>query len=243
MRTRKLVGLAVLVSLSGAFGDRVMAPPGTNSLYEYREGSREGIGKFYCGRELARVMGHEAADWLERPERNTEEDTDRLVDALRFKPGELVADLGAGTGYVTRRIARRVSPGGRVYAVDIQPEMLVQLTNRLTGIGLTNVTPVLGTEREPRLPTASVDTVLLVDVYHELEFPREMMDAICRALKPGGRVVLVEFRAEDPDVPIKPLHKMTEAQVKRELAVGPCEWVETIRILPWQHIIVFRKRG
>lgn len=242
MHFRIWVCLSGLVGLSSAFCGQAVEPP-TNSLYEYREGSRDGIGKFHCGREIARVMGHEAADWLERPERNTEEDTDRLMDALRFKPGEIVADLGAGTGYVTRRVARRVSPGGRVYAVDIQPEMLVQLTNRLTSIGLTNVTPVLGTEREPRLPTASVDTVLLVDVYHELEFPREMMDAIGRALKPGGRVVLVEFRAEDPDVPIKPLHKMSEAQVKRELALGPWEWVETIRLLPWQHIIVFRQRG
>lgn len=243
MRTWNLVCLVVLPILSWALVGQAVEPPATRSVYEHRDGSRDGIGKFYCGREIARVMGHEAADWLERPERNEEENTELLVDALRFKPGEIVADLGAGTGYVTRRIARQVSPGGRVYAVDIQPEILGLLTNRLAGIGITNVTPVLGTGQDPRLPVAGVNTVLMVDVYHEFEFPREMMDAICRAVKPGGRVVLVEFRAEDPDVPIKPLHKMTEAQVKRELAPWPLEWIETLRLLPWQHIIIFRKRG
>jgi tRNA A58 N-methylase Trm61 len=171
MRTRILVCLVVFVTLSGALGGRAVEPPATNSVYESREGSRDGIGKFHCGREIARVMGHEAADWLERTERETEENTTLLVDALRFKPGEIVADIGAGTGYVTRRIARKVSPGGCVYAVDIQPEMLEQLTNRLAGIGITNVTPVLGIQRDPRLPAAGVDTVLMVDVYHECNRP------------------------------------------------------------------------
>lgn len=212
----------------------------TNTVYEQRAPSQDGIGKFYRGRKIARVMGHEAAGWLERPERGQEERPDLLVNSLQFKPGEIVADIGAGTGYFTRRIARKVVPG-RVYAVDIQQEMLLQLSNRLARLNITNVVPVLGSERDPRLPEAAVDTVLMVDVYHEFEFPQEMMESVCRSLKPGGRVVFVEFRAEDPQVPIKPLHKMSEAQVKKEMASWPLEWSETLKVLPRQHIIVFRK--
>jgi ubiquinone/menaquinone biosynthesis C-methylase UbiE len=138
-------------------------------------------------------------------------------------------------------MAPRVSPGGRVYGVDIQPEMLELLGQGTRKAGLTNVVPVLGTVTDPRLAADSIDLALLVDVYHEFDHPREMMLAIRRALKPGGRVVLVEFRAEDPKVPIKRLHKMSEAQARREMAAVPLEWVETIGVLPWQHILVFRK--
>jgi SAM-dependent methyltransferase len=214
---------------------------GTNRYEFRRDHNPDGIGKFYLGREIAHVMGHEGANWLERPERATEENSEKLVEELNLKPGEVVADIGAGSGYYSRRLARKVAPGGRILAVDIQPEMLVLLTNRAVAEGLTNIVPVLGTVTDPKLPAGSVDLALLVDVYHEFDFPYEMIQALCRSLKPGGRVVFVEFRAEDPKVPIKPVHKMSEAQVKKEMAVQPLEWVETNEVLPWQHIIVFRK--
>src|SRR5229473_1700198 len=196
----------------------------------------DGTGKFYMDREIAQVMGHQGADWLERPERDAEEHTEKLMQQLAIKPGAVVADIGAGTGYISWRLAPLVGARGKVLAVDIQPEMLDLLTNRMAALGITNVVPVLGTERDPHLPVASVDLVLMVDVYHEFDFPYEMMSAICRSLKPTGRVVFVEFRAEDPGVPIKPVHKMTEAQVRKEMSVQPLRWRETIEVLPRQHI-------
>jgi SAM-dependent methyltransferase len=212
--------------------------------YEFRPvHSPDGIGKFYMGREIALVMGHQAADWLERPERDEEEHTERMVELLGVKPGEVVADIGAGTGYFSRRLAQKVGDQGTVYAVDIQQEMLDLLTNTMAELKITNVKPVLGTIADPKLPRASVDVVLMVDVYHEFSEPYEMMDAICRCLKPAGRVIFVEFRGEDPSVPIKPVHKMTEAQVRKEMAVHPLRWVETIKILPRQNIIVFKRTG
>ena len=220
-----------------------------------------GIGKFYMGREIAHVMGHEAADWLERPERQKEERTDLLVPALKLKPGDAVADIGCGSGYYTRRLAKvvaepltpslspsdgeRVAEGrlrGIVYAVDIQQEMLDLLTNKLAAEKIFNVKPVLGTITDPKLPAASADLILLVDVYHEFDHPFEMVAAMCRALKPGGRIVFVEYRAEDPDVPIKRVHKMSEAQVRKEMSVQPLDWVETIETLPQQHMIMFRQK-
>lgn len=219
------------------------APPASTNFYERRAAhDPNGIGLFYMGREIAHVMGHQAADWLERPEREQEENTQLLIESLKFKPGENVADIGAGTGYLTRRIAKKVSPGGRVFAVEIQQEMLDQLTNKLAGLGITNVVPVLGTITDPKLPTNSMDTIIMVDVYHEFDHPFEMTAAMSRALKPGGRMVFVEFRAEDQNVPIKRVHKMSEAQVRKEMGPHPLVWKETIRVLPWQHVIVFTRR-
>jgi SAM-dependent methyltransferase len=212
-------------------------------LYTYREEhDPNGIGKFFMGREIAYVMGHQAADWLERPSREAEEKTSRLLPLLKLKPGDQVADIGAGTGYLTRHMAGLVSPGGRIFAVDIQPEMLVLLTNKLSRAGITNVVPVLGEILDPKLPPASLDFIIMVDVYHEFSHPYEMTVAMCRALKTGGRLAFVEFRKEDPLVPIKEVHKMSEAQVRAEMALHPLEWVETLRDLPSQHLIVFRKR-
>jgi SAM-dependent methyltransferase len=217
-------------------------PPTTR--YETRaEHDPNGIGKFYMGREIAHVMGHQAADWLERPERGQEERPDLLVPALKLKQGDAVADIGAGTGYYTRRLAKAVGTNGVAYAVEIQQEMLDVLTNKLAAEKILNVKPVLGTVTDPKLPAAALDLILTVDVYHEFEHPFEMVEAMCRALKPGGHMVFVEFRGEDPNVPIKLVHKMTEAQVRKEMAVHPLEWVETIGTLPRQHIIVFRKKG
>src|SRR5881394_1041014 len=221
------------------------APSSTNSIrYEYRqEHDPNGIGKFYLGREIAHVMGHQAADWLERPEREREEKPDLLLQALKLKPGEVVADIGAGTGYYSWRLARLVGEKGLVYAVDIQQEMLDLLDKKMAERKITCVKGVLGTVTDPKLPSRSVDLVLMVDVYHEFDHPFEMMEAICKALKPGGRVVFVEFRAEDPKVPIKEVHKMSEAEVRKAMSVQPLEWVETIATLPWQHVIVFRNKG
>jgi ubiquinone/menaquinone biosynthesis C-methylase UbiE len=211
--------------------------------YVYRqEHDPNGSGKFYMGREIALVMGHQGADWLERAEREAEEKPELLIEALKLKVGDRVADIGAGTGYLARRLATRVGQPGTVYAVEIQPEMLVILTNKMAQLGITNVKPVLGTITDPKLPAASVDLILMVDVYHEFSHPYEMMRAICQALKPDGRVAFVEYRGEDPDVPIKLVHKMTEAQVRKEAAVHPLMWEETIKTLPRQHIILFRKK-
>ena len=215
-----------------------------DSRYETRsEHDPNGIGKFFMGREIAHVMGHQAADWLERRTREQEERTDLLIPALKLKPGNAVADIGCGTGYYTRRLVSAVGTNGVVYAVDIQPEMLELLTNKLATDKIFNVKPVLGTTTDPKLPVASVDLILMVDVYHEFDHPFEMVTSMCRSLKPGGRMVFVEFRGEDPDVPIKAVHKMTEAQVRKEMSPHPLEWVETISTLPQQHIIVFRRKS
>jgi ubiquinone/menaquinone biosynthesis C-methylase UbiE len=252
------VGRPVVISMLWGFGLAVssVCAAETNSTptppaprYEIRaQHDPNGIGKFYLGREIADVMGHEAADWLERPERQHEERTDLLVPLLKLKPGDTVADIGAGTGYYTRLLAKTVGansptgPAGLVYAEDIQPEMLDILTNKMAAAGIRNVQPVLGTITDPKLTRGALDLILLVDIYHEFDHPFEMAEAMCQALKPGGRLVFVEFRGEDPAVAIKLVHKMTEAQVRKEMAVQPLEWVETIRALPQQHIIVFRKK-
>jgi FkbM family methyltransferase len=210
--------------------------------YETRaEHDPNGIGKFYMGREIAQVMGHQGADWLERPERAEEEAPDKLVNLLELKPGENVADIGAGTGYMSWRIAKKIAPAGRVYAVDIQPEMLDQLRDKMRERKITNVEPVHGSISDPKLPAAAMDLAIMVDVYHEFSEPRQMMEGILRSLKPGGRVAFVEYRAEDPNVPIKRVHKMSEAQVKKEAAAVGLEWVKTIEELPRQHLIIFRK--
>jgi SAM-dependent methyltransferase len=203
--------------------------------------SPDGIGKVYAGREIARVMSFHGAEWLERPERAEEERPELLLSALELKAGMKVADIGAGTGYYSWRMAQRVGAGGTVYAVDIQPEMIKLLEEQMSRRGAVNVKAVLGTPTDPGLPPAGIDLALMVDVYHELEYPHEMLAAIVRALKPGGRLVFVEFRSGDASVPIKPLHTMTEAQVRKEAAVHALQWVKTARDLPWQNAVVFRK--
>lgn len=227
-----------------AFAFAAPLPAEEAPRYETREDhDPNGIGKFYMGREIARVMGHQAADWLERPEREEEEKTDVLVEALKFREGEVVADIGCGSGYVSRKIAKKVGETGVVYGVDIQPEMLELLAKRMAMFRIHNVKPVMGTTADPKLPPASCDTMIMVDVYHEFDQPFEMIQSMVAALKPGGRIVFVEYRGEDPSVPIKRVHKLTEAQVKKEMTAQSLEFAETIGILPRQHIIVFRKTG
>jgi precorrin-6B methylase 2 len=233
--------------LLNVFGDAhtgystALTQPSANYTWRQRH-DPDGIGKLYCGREIARVMGHEAAGWLERPEREAEENPRLLLAALQIQPGSTLADIGAGSGYLTRRLAGLTGPKGRVYAVDIQAEMIDLLSRNLAELGITNVVPVLGTTTNANLPAESVDLALLVDVYHEFSHPYEMMASICQALRPGGRVVLVEYRAEDPAVPIKRLHKMSQAQARQELAAQPLTWVKSIEVLPRQHILVFARK-
>lgn len=233
--------LALLALLAAGVGT-LFAQNGPR--YETRDPhDPDGIGKVYCGREIAQVMGHQGADWLERPERETEENPDAVLQALACRPGDHVADIGCGTGYFAWRLAGKVGSKGKVYGVDIQPEMLDLLARRMKDRGVTNVVGVLGTDQDPKLPAGALDLVLMVDVYHEFDHPFEMMQGIVRALKPGGRVAFVEYRGEDPQVPIKPLHKMTEAQVRKEMEALPLAWVETVRTLPRQHLMVFRKKA
>lgn len=204
--------------------------------------TRDGLGKYYFGREIAHYMSHLGAPWLDRPEREEEERPDLVISSLQLNPGDRVADLGCGTGYFSSRLAKAVGPDGVVYGVEIQAQMLTILDKRMKEQGITNVVGVLGTIDDPKLPEP-VDLVLIVDVYHEMSHPAEMIAAVCKRLKPGGRIAFVEYRGEDPGVPIKPLHKMTEAQIKREMTVQPLDYVETVASLPRQHLVIFRKRA
>lgn len=237
-RRRLLLAMLALPVVVPPFAEaRDSAPP-----YAQVRASPDGIGKTYMGREIARVMGWQGASWLEREERETEERPDLLIAGLGLKSGLVVADIGAGTGYHARRMARLVGPSGHVHAVDLQPEMIKLLRASIAKQGLGNVTPVLAALTDARLPPALLDLAVMVDVYHEFEFPEEMVASIVRALKPGGRLVYVEYRAEDPRVPIKALHKMSEAQVRREAARHPLQFERSIDGLPWQHALVFRRR-
>jgi len=212
--------------------------------YEYRPGSFDGTGKWFLDREIAHFMSHQGAPWLEREERETEEAPNRLVSALGLKPGNQVGDVGAGSGYLTWRMARVVGPTGKIYANDIQPEMIAFLRTNLSVRGITNVVPVLGTTTDPRLPDNTLDLILLVDVYHECDHPWEMTRRMTDVLKPGGRLVFVEYRGEERWIPIKPLHKMTANQVRKEMALHPrLEFLENLTNLPRQHILIFQKKA
>jgi SAM-dependent methyltransferase len=238
--------LALSLTLPACARDRSPPPAATpppaaaGQVYTETEASPDGIGKVYEGREISFVMGHLGAGWLERPTREAEERTDLLLDNLPLEADDVVADIGAGTGYFSLPIAARV-PEGRVLAVDIQQEMLDIIANRTKSAGIPNVEPLLATETDPRLPPGTVDLVLLVDAYHEFSHPREVMTGIVKGLKAGGRLVLIEYRGEDPSVPILALHKMTQAQARKEMAVVGLEWLETKDVLPQQHFMIFRK--
>jgi len=217
---------------------------GAGAAARYTEGpaTADGTGRFHEGREIAHVMGWQAAPWLERSEREQEEGTSILLRELDLKPGMVVADIGAGSGYLSRRMAPRVAPGGRVIATDIQPQMLAMLKELAADARYANIEPLQSAATDARLPEGSVDLAIMVDVYHELEFPYETLETLVRGLKPQGRLAFVEYRGEDPDVPIKTLHKMTERQIRREAELHGLTWERTSRRLPWQHLVIFRKR-
>lgn len=208
--------------------------------YTYKTPSRNGTGKYYLGREISYVMGHLAAGWLERPEREREENVSQAIENMDIQPDEHIADIGAGSGYYTFRMARQ-APAGKVYAVDIQPEMLSIMRRKIAEEGIENVALVQASETSPQLAENSVDLVIMVDVYHELSHPQEVMQEIVKALKPDGRFVLLEYRMEDPVVPIKVLHKMSEKQAVREMKAVGLRLRENIDNLPWQHCMVFVK--
>lgn len=213
----------------------------SSTVYEQRAiHSPDGIGKYYMGREIAKFMGHTGAGWLERPSREAEEQPSTLINSLNLQADDVVADIGAGTGYISLKIAPLLT-AGKVFAVDIQPEMLEILEFLKQEKNITNVEPILATSDNPHLPPASVDLALMVDAYHEFEYPREVMQGIFKALKPGGRVVLVEYRGENPFIMIKRLHKMTQKQVREEMATVGLTWRETKNVLPQQHLMVFEK--
>ena len=231
-----LVTLALLLAPLQTQADTQNA----DRYYKVGAASRDGIGKFYMGREISHVMGHQGAGWLERPSREREERTDVLLQKIAFAETDHVADLGAGTGYFSFPIARQVT-AGKVLAVDVAPEMLALIDQRKKSLDVKNIETVLATESNPNLPSASVDAVLMVDAYHEFSHPREVMDAVVYGLKPGGLVILVEYRGEDPSVPIKRLHKMTQQQAKKEMAAVGLKWLRTDNYLPQQHVMIFTK--
>jgi len=208
--------------------------------YTVKPGDPNGINKWYMGRQIAHVMSHFGIEWLERKEREMEENTTQLLKNLAVQPGTVIADIGAGSGYHSALLSKMVG-NGKVYAVDVEPEMIAYLKDRIKLEGHKNIIPVLSTEQKVSLPANSIDIMLLVDVYHEFSFPHEMTLSMLEALKPGGKLVLVEFRAEDPNVPIKTIHKMSEQQSVKEFKASGFLFEKNIGNLPWQHCLIFRK--
>jgi precorrin-6B methylase 2 len=234
----RLIGFVALLFIGNVSLAQQATPPG----YVSTPASVDGIGKRYMGREISGFMGWQGAAWLERDKREREERTDLLLDALALQPGMVVADIGAGTGYLSRRMAPLVVPGGKIIALDLQPEMVNMLQAAVNRSGLKQIEVKQSLVDNIKLPKNSIDMAIMVDVYHELAYPYEVMVSILQALKPRGQLVFVEYKAEDIRVPIKPLHKMSEAQIKREAGVFPLDWERTVSTLPWQHVVVFRKR-
>jgi len=208
--------------------------------YQIRNGDPNGINKWYMGRQIAQVMSHYGIDWLERDERDLEENTSLLLKNLAVKPGMVIADIGAGSGYHSALLSKIVG-NGKVFAVDVEPEMIAYLIKRIKEEKLSSIVPVLSTEQKLSLPENTVDMMLLVDVYHEFSYPYEMALSMLSALKPGGKLVLVEFRSEDPAVPIKKIHKMSVSQAIKEFKAAGFTFEKNIDNLPWQHCMVFKK--
>lgn len=208
--------------------------------YSFVTPSRDGTGKVYLGREISQVMGFAGKAWLERAEREREEGIAAALGNLPINSNSVVADIGAGSGYYTFRISPLVAEG-KVYAVDIQDDAVDYIKQRSEELHIKNVTPVKGSEKSPNLPEGAVDLVIMIDVYHELSYPKEMLSAIYTSLKPDGKILLLEYRGEDPTISIKPLHKMTEKQTKKELKANGFEMVKNGSFLPIQHYMIFKK--
>jgi ubiquinone/menaquinone biosynthesis C-methylase UbiE len=209
--------------------------------YIIKSGDPNGIDKWYMGRQIAHVMSHFGIDWLEREERESEENTSLLLKNLAVKPGMVIADIGAGSGYHSALLSKMLGTG-KVFAVDVEPEMIAYLNKRIKQEKLSGIVPVLSTEQNLSLPANTVDMMLLVDVYHEFSYPYEMALSMLAALKPGGKLVLVEFRSEDATVPIKPIHKMSKAQAIKEFKAAGFVFDKNIDNLPWQHCLFFTKQ-
>ena len=215
--------------------------PGSDVEYTFKRGDFNGIGKWYMGREISYVMGFEGISWLERFDREKEENVSTLIKNMKIKFNDTIADIGAGSGYHVFRLAP-LAKKGLIYAVDIQSEMLMAIEMTKESRKIRNIETILGNEKSVHLPNNSVDKILMVDVYHEFSFPVEMITSIKNALKPNGQLFLIEYRGEDPLVPIKTIHKMTEKQAVKEMEAAGFKLKENIDNLPWQHCMVFIKR-
>ena len=240
----RVLAVGIVVALACGVGVAEEPKKREKPKYEFPEKyDPDGIGKVYMGREIAHVMGFGAAGWLERKERIKEEDPAKLIKSLDLKEGMVVADVGAGSGYHTFMISPLVGEKGKVIASDIQQEMLDLVTKKAKDKKVTNVETVKGTETDPKLPAGKVDLILMADVYHEFNHPFEMTEKMVDALKPGGRLVFVEFKLEDDKVLIKTVHKMSERQVLKEMTPFPeMGHTKTVGTLPWQHVVIFTKK-
>jgi len=236
LKVIKFLTLICIIILFNSCGSQTSE---TSGIYTYQIKDYNGIGKWYMGREIASVMGFEGMEWLERPERESEENVSTLIKNMSIDSEDIVADIGAGSGYHTFRIALK-APKGFIYAIDIQEEMLSEISSRINKGYLKNIAPILGNETNINLAENSVDKILLVDVYHEFKYPYEMMESIKKALRPNGKIFIVEYRAEDPNVPIKKIHKMTEKQVVKEMKAIGLKLEVNMENLPWQHCLIFK---
>ena len=237
---KKLSVLLLLLNIL-LFSNKSRAQNNTDDQkYIYKTGDYNGIGKWYMDREIAYVMGYEGIGWLERSQREKEENVSKLIQNMGIKSNDTIADIGAGSGYHVFRIAP-IANKGMVYAVDIQTEMLMAIENIKETSKIKNIKTILGSEESVYLPENSVDKILMVDVYHEFSFPIEMITSIKSALKPKGELFLIEYRAEDPNVPIKRIHKMSEKQAVKEMEAAGFKLKRNINNLPWQHCMVFIK--
>lgn len=235
LKTIKFIILICIVIQFNSCGSQISE---TSGIYTYQIEDYNGIGKWYMGREIASVMGFEGMEWLERPERETEENVSNLIKNMSINLEDTIADIGAGSGYHTFRMALK-APKGFIYAIDIQEEMLSEISSRINNGYLKNITPILGTETNINLTENSVDKILLVDVYHEFKYPFEMMKSIKKALRSNGKIFIIEYRGEDPKVPIKKIHKMTEKQVVKEMKAIGLKLEVNMDNLPWQHCLIF----
>jgi len=208
--------------------------------YSYKPRSSDGTGKFYANREIAQVMGAEGAAWLDRKGREKEENSNLTIEKMNLSPNSVVADIGAGTGYYTFKIAQKV-PQGKVYAVEIQDELIRYLNNEKKELNATNVEVIKGAAKSPNLPDSSIDLAIMIDVYHELAYPKEMMHYIRKSLKYNGKILLLEYRAEDPSIPILPLHKMSVEQINKEMAANGFKLALDGEFLPIQHFLLYQK--
>jgi ubiquinone/menaquinone biosynthesis C-methylase UbiE len=240
----KIFAVAIILFVSFGFyktgGNSNDNKGNQDSVYNYRSPSRHGIGKFYKGREIAGIMSAGGSGWLDRSTRQEEENSSLAVEQMRFESDAAVADIGAGTGYYTFKIAEKVKRG-KVFAVEIQDRFIEILKDRISTKGVKNVEVVKGGTQSPNLPANSIDYALMVDVYHELEYPQEMLKAIKESLKPGGKLILMEYRAEDESIQIIPLHKTSIKQLRKELEANGFKLVGKSDSLPIQHLLFFQK--
>jgi precorrin-6B methylase 2 len=236
-----LISFLTLFALCQSPKKQVSTSIQKDSTYTFANQSPDGTGKYYLGREIAKVMGAAGASWLDRDERQEEENTALAIENMNLSPDAVVADIGAGTGYYSFGIAQKV-PAGKVYAVDIQDEMIRYLNENKASQKIKNVEVVKGSERSPNLPDNSIDLAIMVDVYHELEHPHEMLQAVKKSLKPGGKILLLEYREEDPSIPIKPHHKMSVKQANKEMQANGFQLDYHGDFLPIQHFLLYRKK-